>query len=162
MAANANEESKGAENIVLPDGKCKNKVHFNFVTCLICSSKFHATGCSNDIDICTPSFLSSFRPFSEKVAPKYAARPGTFHFVCDACLTEFEINRASSRDDKVDSLSSKVSSLESGLNEIKAMLRNQSRAPASEMNCDVASGLQLPHNSVQQQPLAPCYCDSCY
>ena len=84
-----------AVNIVLPDGKCKkckNKVHNNFVVCLFCSSKFHAAGCSNN-DICTPTFLSSFKPFSEKTVPKYAARPGNFHFICDSCLTGFEIKK---------------------------------------------------------------------
>ena len=61
-------ESEGVVNTVLPDGKCtkcKNRVHNNFVTCLFCSCKFHATGCSNN-DICTPMFLSSFKPFLEK------------------------------------------------------------------------------------------------
>ena len=125
---------EGASNIVLPDGKCgkcKKKVHDSFVSCLVCKSKFHATGCSNDIDICTPTFLSSFKPFSEKVAPKYAARPGNFHFLCDACLTSFEIDKAASANDKVDSLTAKVNNLENGLKEIKSMLQNQSNAPAS-------------------------------
>ena len=62
--------------------------------------------------------------FQKKTAPKYASRPGNFHFVCDACLTNFEIKRASSQSDKVDSLTTKVCNLENGLNEIKTLLKN--------------------------------------
>ena len=128
------ESMEAASNIIMPDGtcrKCENRVYSNFVSCLVCKSKFHATGCSNDIDICTPTFLNLFKPFSEKVAPKYAARPGNFHFLCDACLTTFEINKAASDNDKVDSLTTKVNNLENGLNEIKSMLRSQASDPVS-------------------------------
>ena len=104
-------ESEGANmNIVQSDGKCKkcnNKVFSNFVCCLVCKSKFHASGCSNDIDICTPTFLNLFKPFSEKTAPKYAARPGNFHFLCDPCLTKFEKAQSTTRNDKVDDLKEK-------------------------------------------------------
>ena len=130
------EELEDPSNILMPDGKCKkckNKVHNNYVSCLMCKWKFHATGCSNDIDICTPSFLSVFKPFSEKTAPKYAARPGNFKFVCDGCLTRFEINKVSSNDDKVDSLTTKVMDLENGLNEIKSLLKSQLNAPVSSV-----------------------------
>ena len=150
-------ESEGVVNTVLPDGKCtkcKNRVHNNFVTCLFCSCKFHATGCSNN-DICTPTFLSSFKPFSEKTAPKYASRPGNFHFVCDACITNFEIKRASSQSDKVDSLTTKVCNLENGLNEIKTLLKNQSKAPVPKIKDGIVSGTKLPQNPLQPKPLAP-------
>ena len=120
------ENSEGpAMNIVLPDGKCKKclkKVDGYHVTCIVCKSKFHAAGCSNDIDICTRSFVDVFRPFSEKTGLKYAARPGNFHFICDPCLTRFEMEQTSSQDDKVDHLKTKVDNLENGLTEIKNLL----------------------------------------
>ena len=131
------ENSEGASNILLPDGKCnkcKNKVHNNYVSCLICKCKFHATGCSNDIDICTPTFLNTFKLFSEKSAPKYAARPGNFHFICDGCQTRFEINKASTDSEKVDSLTMKVNNLESSLSEIKSILRNQWNTSVSSVS----------------------------
>ena len=112
-------------NTVSPDGKCNKclkKVNGNDVKCFICKLRFHATGCSNDIDICNVSFLSLFKPFSEKTGAKYAARPGNFLYICDPCMTSSEIKMASSNEDKVDVLQSKVDRLEHGLNDIKEML----------------------------------------
>ena len=149
------------ENIVQSDGKCKKcntKVFGNSVCCLVCKNKYHATGCSNDIDICTPSFLTAFKPFSEKIAPKYAARPGCFHFLCDHCLTKLEKDQCTTRDDKVDDLKAKVENLESGLKDIKSLLMNKSTSmlqqstvrgtpplPMATMNVDKVS---LPLNNV--------------
>ena len=112
-------------NIVQPDGKCKkclHKVFANFLTCLSCKQKFHATGCSDENNICTPTFLDSFKHFSEKNTPKYAARPGNFHFLCDPCITNFEISQCATSDSKVDDLKTKVDNLETSLNDIKTLL----------------------------------------
>ena len=138
-----------AINTVLSDGicnKCSKKVNGNDVCCIICKTKFHAAGCSNDIDICTHSFLNQFKPHVDKVTPKYAARPGNFMFMCDSCMTEFEIKMASKEQSKVDDLEKKVDKLESGLSEIKELLlsnRNQSNTAPSdtEGNAQLMNGV---------------------
>ena len=112
-------------NTVSSDGtcnKCSKKVYGNDLSCFKCKKRFHATGCSNDIDICHNTFLTMFKPFCEKTGVKYAARPGNFLFICDPCMTTSEIDMASNSDDKVDMLKTKVEKLESGLDEIKQLL----------------------------------------
>ena len=114
-------------NTVSSDGtcnKCTKKVNGNDVCCIICKMKFHATGCSNDTDICTQSFLNQFKPHAEKMSVKYAARPGNFMFMCDPCKTTFEINSASKDQCKVDMLEEKVDKLENGLKDIRDLLLN--------------------------------------
>ena len=149
-------ESEGANmNIVLPDGKCKKcskKVFNKFVTCFCCKSKFHASGCSNDIDICTPTFCDTFKPFSEKTAPKYAARPGNFHFICDPCLTRFECEQATNRDDKVDDLKRKVNGLEKGLSEIKGLLMGKNGCSSSQIEHPFTDNVSVVHGQGQDNP----------
>ena len=143
-----------AENIVQSDGKCKkcnNKVFGNFVCCLGCKNKYHATGCSNDIDICTPTFLSTFKPFSEKTAPKYAARPGCFHFLCDQCLTTFEKDKCTTRDDKVDDLKAKVDNLENGLRDIKALLLNPNPATIQKQQSTIQGSSSSSHMTAMNE-----------
>ena len=115
-------------NTVAPDGTCNTclkKVNNSYVTCMICKVKFHGTGCSNDIDICTKSFMDLYKPHAEKSTPKYAARPGNFLFMCDPCMTTYEIQSAAKEQTKVDALESKVDKLESGLKDIKELLMNK-------------------------------------
>ena len=124
-------------NTVSADGtcnKCSKKVNGNDVCCIICKVKFHATGCSNDIDICTQSFLNQFKPHVDKVSPKYAARPGNFMFMCDPCKTTFEIKSASKEQSKVDVLEDKVGKLENGLEDIKNLLLNKYQG--EELRCN--------------------------
>ena len=125
--------------------KCLKKVNNNDVSCFICKEKFHAVECLMDIDICTQSFLNQFKPHVDKVTPKYAARPGNFMFMCDPCMTEFEIKMASKEQGKVDDLEKKVDKLENGLSEIKELLlmnRDQS-TPAlndTQANAQLVNG----------------------
>lgn len=134
-------------SVVLSNGtckKCEKTVANNTVNCLICKEKFHASGCSNDADICTPSFLTSFKPYCEKVAPKYVARPGTFVFVCDPCLTNMEIQNTASNENKVDALKVKVDNLENGLKEIKSLLINSQKEVmlSKEISCSSSVSMQ--------------------
>ena len=123
-------------NTVSSDGtcnKCLKKVYGNDLSCFKCKQRFHATGCSNDIDICHNTFLTMFKPFSEKTGAKFAARPGNFLFICDPCMTTAEIEMASNSGDKVDMLKTKVDKLESGLNDIKQLLISNQANVASPM-----------------------------
>ena len=59
---------------------CKSIIECNF-----CHSKIHAVNCSTNKDICSASFLQSFKKINSK--------DSGFTFLCDVCLTSCEVSR---------------------------------------------------------------------
>ena len=109
---------------------------------MVCKEKIHATGCSKDDDICTPTFLSQFK--SARTNAKYATSPGNFVFMCNPCLTGLEVNMAATNADKVGDLKSKVDGLEESLNEIKKILLNSQVEPLPQqtLHLPTATGMK--------------------
>ena len=58
------------------------------VTCRMCRETFHATGCDKDTDMCGKTFLRMYHYLTEK-ASGGEAKPGSFAFICKACLSVF-------------------------------------------------------------------------
>ena len=140
--------------------KCLKKVNNNDISCFICKERFHAVGCSMDIDICTQSFMNQFRPHVDKVSAKYAARPGNFLFMCNPCMTSFEVKNTSKNQNKVDALEEKVDKLESGLRDIKQLLLHQNQGNISnaandslENNSKTPQGNFSPWGKVANSPM---------
>ena len=111
------------------NGKCstcsKNAMNAS-VSCLMCKVKFHAHDCSADQqDICNASFYRLFKPLSDK-SGNNSHRPGNFKFVCDNCLTAFEVQQVATTENKLAEIENKFvgleTKLETSLNEIKLMI----------------------------------------
>ncbi len=93
--------------------------------CLFCKSGFHGvckdaeedqTG--NDI-ICTRTFYRAFAKMGEGIN---TSRFGTFTFVCDMCLTNYELKEASTSESKVDLIDKRVNNLSKSMDEMKDLL----------------------------------------
>lgn len=93
-----------------------------YVKCLFCNKLFHAIGCNVDSDICNKTFLDSFSKFEGKTG-SYANRPGIFKFVCDSCITKFEVEKISTTNDKVESINNKVSDLEKSISDLTLLIK---------------------------------------
>ena len=111
--------------LIMPNGKCttcsRNAMN-SCVTCLFCKDKFHAHDCTIDSpDICNATFFKMFKPLTEKSGVN-STRPGNFKFICDNCLTNFELDQAADQNDKLHKIENKVEGLESSVLEIKRLL----------------------------------------
>merc|ERR1712136_570926 len=83
--------TSSSKNIVLPDGscnKCLKQVQDATITCRMCRETFHATGCDKDTDMCGKTFLRMYRYLTTEKASG-EAKPGSFGFICKACLSVF-------------------------------------------------------------------------
>ena len=116
--------------------KCSRPAAGEVVVCMICNFKFHAICTGVEQTICTATFLGDFTKVVNK-AGAYKGRPGNFRFVCDPCLTNFELKKSaqvqcevtnleSRVQGQVNNLESKVGSLASDITEIKNMLKASS------------------------------------
>ena len=119
------------------------------VKCMFCHKLFHAIGCNQGADICNKTFLDSFVKFEGK-SGSYASRPGVFKFVCDNCITKFEVDQASTTNDKVETLNNKVSNLEKGIAKLTSLF---------EQNTSLTNNQKSPydHSNKRWQP-APINC----
>ena len=103
------------------DGSCTTCGKSAFgccVTCFLCLQKFHAVGCSVDSNICTQTFLNAYTPLSDKTGVN-ETRPGNFKFICNICITDFEIKRAKSSSDKLNCLETRVGRIDESLDALK-------------------------------------------
>ena len=76
-------------------GSCSVKVPLNnFIECDFCHSKIHAVSCSTNKDICSASFLQSFK--------KITCKNSGFTFLCDVCLTSREVSRVDINSKKIE------------------------------------------------------------
>ena len=116
--------------------KCSRSAGGEIVVCMFCDYKFHALCTAVDETICTATFLGDFSKAANK-SGAYKSRPGNFCFVCDPCLTNFELKKSaqvqyqvtnleSKVQGQVDNLESKVGTLASDITEIKNMLKASS------------------------------------
>ena len=109
------------------------------VKCMFCHKLFHAIGCNQGADICNKTFLDAFIKFEGKLG-NFASRPGVFKFVCDNCMTKFEVDQASTTNDKVETLNNKVSNLEKGIAKLTSLFEeNNSLITNKKTPCDHAN-----------------------
>ena len=88
------------------DGKCKSCAQpallAEIINCCSCSKDFHAV-CSLTSDrseaICNPSFFKLFRSSTTKA---------NFKWFCDSCLTNFELNRATTLDERFSVIANQI------------------------------------------------------
>ena len=115
---------------VFVDGRCNQCESDNTaetVSCLFCKDLFHISNCFSEdaLDCVAPSGLKSFVNAVTK-SGAFAKRNGNFRFICDPCLTQFEISQTSSTHDKVQALDNRVTrlytELSEGIGQIKELL----------------------------------------
>jgi hypothetical protein len=96
------------------------------VSCMLCCKPFHMTNCGDEEDkfYLPTSSLSQFEKAINKVG-KFSKRPGCFRFVCDPCMTDYEVKRACKTNDNIQILDSKVNNLARDMVEIKQLLSKQ-------------------------------------
>ena len=83
---------------------CSAKVTTNnFIEYSLCNEKFHAVNCSKSKDLCSASFLLSFKKSARK-------RTG-FLFFCDICYTTTEINQVRASNDKLSDIQDQLKAL---------------------------------------------------
>ena len=88
-------------------------------SCIRCKKIFHSA-CSlveDDIKPGSKSLITAFNGPSTK---------RNFMFFCDACVTNFEFEEASSEDKRISIVENNVTSIKKELEEIKGLLKNQS------------------------------------
>ena len=126
------------------DGTCKVCNSTNTqesVSCLRCDKLFHMINCagseSNDC-LTSSAFTQHFQKAINKTG-KYANRPGNFCFVCDPCMTQLELNKTCTTNDKVQMLDLKVSKLTQDIGDIKKLLTEKSTAPETTQLANVAT-----------------------
>ena len=102
------------------------------VSCMLCCKPFHMTNCGDEEDkfYLMPSTFSQFEKAINKVG-KFAKRPGCFKFVCDPCMTGYEVKIACKTNDNLQILDSKVNNLARDMGEIKQLLSKQAELNAN-------------------------------
>ena len=93
------------------------------ICCMFCQQVFHAVcrdpagkTVAND-SICGKTFFNQFATtFKDGNA---ANRPGNFVFICDPCMTSFEVREQVTQGDRVSILGKRVETLGSDVSEIK-------------------------------------------
>ena len=113
---------------------CKNTSLPNeHVECFICNSSFHAvcSSINNEDKMATKTTVVNFLMSSTKK---------NFMFLCNICLTNLERSNADSESQRINTLESKIDSMDNHLSEIKKLLIDKGTAPAPE---------ELPKETVQ-------------
>ena len=96
------------------------------LTCLFCKNQFHAVCKDADKDrtksdiICNRSFYNSF--IGVKTGKINSQRFGTFTFVCDECMTQFEQKKKATTESKVDVIDKRVDNLSKSVDSMKELL----------------------------------------
>ena len=134
MSFQADRNMSGKDNTADPNmftnGKCNqcgSTSTAEAVSCLFCKELFHLTNCFDEdyLDCVSPSGLKGFVNAVNK-AGVYAKRNGNFRFICNPCMTQFEINETSTTNDKVQALDNRVTrlytELSEGIGQIKDLL----------------------------------------
>ena len=130
--------------------QCDSDAEAETVSCLFCKEIFHLSNCFHEdaLNCVAPSSISTFVNAVNKKAG-FAKRSGNFKFICDPCLTQFEVNQTSSTNDKVQALDNRVTKLynelSQGIGQIKDLL-NSSFDPKKA--CDDSTG----YNDCAREP----------
>ena len=95
----SDKDNKAAPNVFV-NGRCNQCDSDNTaetVSCLFCKEMFHLSNCFNEetMDCVAPSGLKSFVNAVTK-SGAFSKRNGNFRFICDPCITQFEINQTCS------------------------------------------------------------------
>ncbi len=97
------------------------------VQCFICNGMFHAI-CENvgsDSLLASKTMVKTFLAVSTK---------SNFKFFCDKCLTDFEINKEATENQKINSLERKVGNMENKLEEIFTLLKRNQNNQGGRVN----------------------------
>ena len=109
------------------------------VSCFLCKNSFHAV-CREENGtlvnkLCNRTFLDHY----SKRLDRKDCFDGSFCFICDLCLTDFEEKRAGNLQSHVHSLENRMRSMEANLTDIKNLLKAQCNTgntppPADDMS----------------------------
>lgn len=165
MSRDSSEQLKASttHGLIDANGKCLScydphalDIH---LSCFWCDQKLHAV-CrdaaddkmvdrkSNDI-ICTRSFFNAYKTNTDSQV--YQTRPHNFVILCDPCITQLEIKKSSSQQNKVeqldvrvDTLSTNVGTLSSDVVAIKNMLE---QVISNKTGTQLSSAIENPGSS---------------
>ena len=131
-----NDKGNDKGNVSSPNvfvkGRCKqcdSDAEAETVSCLFCKEIFHLSNCFQEdaLNCVAPSSVNTFVNAVNKKSG-FAKRSGNFKFICDPCLTQFEINQTSSTNDKVQALDNRVTKLynelSQGIGQIKDLINS--------------------------------------
>ena len=110
------------------------------VECCTCSGNFHVicSGLSKDDKLANKTTVTNFLSSSTK---------SNFLFLCDTCLTHFEISKADTDTRRINTLESKIESMDNQLNEIKNLIIANNTPPASA-NTQLVKTTHSDNNSI--------------
>ena len=127
--------SLGMKFLLDQQGKCTSCAQAvaagESITCCSCSLTFHAHSCSaydKQEAICTATLLKLFSCNTTK---------SNFKWFCDSCLTKFEVDKATTVQDRFHEIISQVSRMAKDLDDVKKTVMNSaiSSIPGSETCC---------------------------
>ena len=109
------------------NGKCptcqKDSVQGEHIECFDCNELFHVicTSAGPDDKVATKTTVSNFLLSSTK---------RNFHFYCDRCLTNMEIRKTESNNERISNLEGKMCGIDKQLEEIKKLLNEKGKTNA--------------------------------
>ena len=127
--------SLGMKFLLDQQGKCTSCAQAvaagESITCCSCSLTFHAHSCSaydKQEAICTATLLKLFSCNTTK---------SNFNWFCDSCLTKFEVDKATTVQDRFHEIISQVSRMAKDLDDVKKTVMNSANSsiPGSGTCC---------------------------
>ena len=127
----------------------------NFIECNLCHEKFHAVNCSTTKDLCSASFLQSFKKSASKISG--------FLFLCDKCITTNEINQVKTSDDKLCALQEQIKTLQSAVFNLADQVAAKPKIEPVEkpLTNDAAASPAKPNKTCWSSPDTPDQAECC-
>ena len=128
----------GVAKNVFRGGKCVNCKSDNLdetICCLFCKTPYHAVNCfMEQADNCFPNqgFNNQWKPALENKKGAWRRRPGNVRFICDYCMTQFEIGLVQTDTDKVDRLDERMNGFSEDMSELKKLVFDLTKAVDSK------------------------------
>ena len=127
MVMEGSKEENAVKNIFMGGQcqRCESKDVSQAVSCLFCCFNYHVIKCYADqADNTFPEsgFKNTLGPAIRNESVAWSNRPGKVVFVCDTCITLFETDRATTKEEKVDKLDKRVEEISTDICMMKDML----------------------------------------